>query len=190
VESDTSLGGFTDAVAIRRAVVADARDIAEIVVLGWQAAYRGIVPADFLEGLSVDAREVAWRMRLESGEEGGGPVWIAKLDAAAIGFVSTGSPRDKDMQSSGRLRRPIAAEVHAIYVTPSAWRHGAGRALLTTAVAHWRDSGVTTFVLWVLEANITGRAFYEALGWRPDGARQLIELGAFSVPEVRYRLKL
>src|ERR1035437_2660596 len=50
---------------IRRAIVGDVRSIARTSVLGWQAAYRGVLPDDFLAGLSVDARAVAWGMALE-----------------------------------------------------------------------------------------------------------------------------
>jgi len=181
VTSEPSNRRMTEAAHIRRATATDAHAIAAIVVRGWQAAYRGILPDDFLDGLSVGAREIAWRMRLESGTEGGAPAWVAELDATAIGFVASGPPRDEDVALP-------ALEIYAIYVMPEAWRSGVGGALLTTAVDHWRESGVTALVLWVLEANSAGRAFYEAMGWQPDGIRQLIDLGGFTVAEVRYRL--
>jgi GNAT superfamily N-acetyltransferase len=172
----------TETWSIRRATVADARAIAEIGVLGWQAAYRGLLPHDLLAGLSVGPREVAWRSMLESDPEGAAPAWVAESDSRVVGFLSGGPPRDEDV--------PLpAAEVYAIYVLPEAWRRGVGRALLTTAVEHWRARGATTLVLWVLEANARGRAFYEALGWRADGHRQMLTLGGSQVPEVRYRLR-
>ena len=170
-------------VVVRRAAVADARTIAEIGIAGWQAAYRGILPADFLARLSVTAREAAWQSMLGSDEEEGAPAWIAERDRRGIGFVASGPPRDEDVLLPG-------AEIYAIYVYPDAWRSGAGRALLTTAADHWRGRGVTTLVLWVLEANVAGRAFYEAMGWSADGRRQEIDFGAFSAPEVRYRLRV
>ena len=171
------------ALIVRRAVAADAHGIAEIGVRGWQAAYRGILPDDFLAGLSVPAREVAWQSMLEGEERDMAPAWIAERGGVAIGFVSSGPPRDEDVPLPG-------AEIYAIYVFPDAWRSGAGRALLTTAADHWRGRGVTTLVLWVLEANVAGRAFYEAMGWSADGRRQEIDFGAFSAPEVRYRLRV
>jgi L-amino acid N-acyltransferase YncA len=164
---------------IRRATAADARAIAEIGVLGWQAAYRGFLPHDFLAGLSVAPREVAWRAVIESDADNGAPAWIAERDGRAIGFVTSGPPRDEDV--------PLpAAEVYAIYVLPGTWRSGAGAALLATAVNHWRALGTTTLVLWVLEANIQGRAFYEALGWQADGHRQEVDFGGFTRTEIRY----
>jgi GNAT superfamily N-acetyltransferase len=166
---------------IRRATPADARAIAEIGVRSWQAAYRGILPAAFLAGLSVTAREIAWEYMLGADEADGAPCWMAERNGDAIGYVASGPPRDDDV--------PLpAAEIYAIYVAPSQWRSGAGRALLTTAAAHWQSLGVGTLALWALEGNLAGRAFYEALGWRTDGTRQQIDLGGFKAPEVRYLL--
>jgi GNAT superfamily N-acetyltransferase len=166
-------------VNVRRATVADARAIAEINVASWRAAYRGIIPDDFLDGMPIAAREIALQSRLQRDEEDGAPAWIAERSGVAIGFVSSGPPRDEDV--------PLpAAEVYAIYVLPGEWRGGAGKALLTTAVDHWLERGAETLVLWVLEANSGGRAFYEAMGWSWDGHRQQLDFGGFTTPELRY----
>jgi GNAT superfamily N-acetyltransferase len=166
---------------IRRATPSDARVMAEIGVAGWQAAYRGILPAGFLAGLSVTAREIAWESMLEADEADEAPCWMAERDGAAIGYLASGPPRDDDV--------PLpAAEVYAIYVSPAEWRSGVGKALIMTAVAYWHGLGAATLVLWTLDANLAGRAFYEALGWRTDGSTQLIDLGGFRAPEIRYCL--
>ncbi len=168
--------------AIRRASAADALTIAEINVVGFQAAYRGILPDDFLAGMSVGPREIALRSRLENGDQDLAPAWLAERDGRAVGFASSGPPRDDDVP-------PPAAEIYAVYVAPAAWRSGAGRALINAAVNFWRERGSITLVLWVFEANARGRAFYEAIGWRPDGARQTLDLAGQAVPEIRYRLR-
>jgi ribosomal protein S18 acetylase RimI-like enzyme len=167
---------------IRRAGPADARAFAEISVRGWQTAYRGIMPDDFLDGLSVDAREAAWRTRLETATDEA-PAWIACRAGRAVGFLCGGPPRDEDAPS-------FAAEVYALYVLPEAWRGGVGRALLEASQEHWRETGLATATLWVLEANERARRFYEALGWRTDGGRQEVDLGGFAPAEVRYRRSL
>jgi GNAT superfamily N-acetyltransferase len=166
---------------IRRAIVGDVRSIARTSVLGWQAAYRGILPDDFLAGLSVDARAVAWGMALERDPDWAMPAWVALRNGHIVGYASTGPPRDEDV--------PLpAAEVYAIYVLPEAWRSGVGRALLATAVADWQSRRIERMVLWVLEDNAGARRFYEAMGWAPDGGRQQIDLGGIAPTEVRYRL--
>ncbi|MGD0862833.1 MAG: GNAT family N-acetyltransferase [Candidatus Limnocylindrales bacterium] len=174
-------GAGTAGLLIRRAGPTDAGAIARLTITGWKAAYRGILPRDFLDGISVHAREAVWRDRLERDEAGRLPAWLAERGGRALGFVSSGPPRDEDV--------PLpAAEVYAIYVRPEEWRRGVGQALLETALRHWRDRGVATLVLWVFEANARARAFYEAMGWQPDGARQELELAGESVIEVRYRV--
>jgi GNAT superfamily N-acetyltransferase len=110
------------------------------------------------------------------------PAWIAERDGRPVGFVSCGPPRDDDVA-------PLTAEIFALYVIPGAWRSGVGRALMATAVDHLRARGAETLTLWVLEANARARAFYEAEGWQPDGASQPLDMGGFSVIEVRYRLR-
>lgn len=169
------------ALRIRRADVDDARAIAEVVVAGWQGAYRGLMPDEFLDSLLVAGREAGWREVLARDAEGGLPAWLAQRDGRAVGFVSSGPPRDADVQLP-------AAEVYAIYVRPEVWRGGVGRALLDTATGHWRARGTDTLVLWVLEGNDRARRFYEALGWQPDGGRQLLEIAGAKLHEIRYRL--
>ena len=171
------------ALAVRRVGLSDARRIAEINVAGWRAAYRGLMPAEFLESISIDAREMAWRSRLDGNEVDEEPAWVAERGGESIGYVVSGPPRDDDVASP-------AAEVYAIYVHPSAWRSGAGRALLEAATAEWQVRGAAELVLWVLEGNAGARAFYEAMGWRADGSRKEYDMGGFSTLEVRYRLPL
>lgn len=73
-----------------------------------------------------------------------------------------------------------------IYVTPNAWGRGGGRHLMDAAQASLKAAGFTTATLWVLEANLRARGFYERQGWAPDGARKLDDRGDF----VRYTTTL
>jgi GNAT superfamily N-acetyltransferase len=118
---------------------------------------------------------------LAADEGDGAPAWVAERGGHGDRLRGSGPPRDDDV--------PLpAAEIYAIYVDPDAWRRGAGRALMPTAVDHWL-AGRHDAVLWVLEANSPGRAFYEALGWRlrTAAARRSTSVGS-RAPEIRYRL--
>jgi GNAT superfamily N-acetyltransferase len=168
-------------IVVRPAGADDARSIAEINVAGWRAAYRGLMPDEFLDSLSVDQRELAWRSRLESGEDAGDPAWVAELNGAPIGYLASGPPRDDDVEAS-------SAEIYAVYVAPDRWRAGAGRRLMETAASEWWRRGATSLRLWVLEGNSGARAFYESLGWVADGSRKSFDMGGFATVEVRYRL--
>jgi GNAT superfamily N-acetyltransferase len=179
---DLEAGPGRAPVLIRRALPTDARAVAEIAVRGWQAAYRGLMPDEFLDRLAVAGRETAWRETLDRDTDGGVPAWLAERAGRAVGFASSGPPRDMDV--------PLpAAELYAVYVLPQEWRSGVGRSLLHTAAAYWRERGATHLVLWVLEGNARARAFYEAMAWRLDGGRQQLEIAGVNLTEVRYRLE-
>jgi hypothetical protein len=42
---------------IRQAILEDAEAIAKVHVASWQAAYKGLMPAEFLASLSVERRK-------------------------------------------------------------------------------------------------------------------------------------
>ncbi len=108
--------------------------MARVGVLCWQAAYRGILPAEFLAGLSVEPRAVAWETLLEAEGSKDAPTWVAERDGRVTGYLSSGPPRDDDT--------PLhTAEIYAVYVLPGKWRQGAGRALLDAAVEYWLEHG-------------------------------------------------
>jgi GNAT superfamily N-acetyltransferase len=169
-------------VAIRRAAPADARAIAAVHVTSWQVAYRGIVPDEVLDALSVEGRERGWRERLGRPDELHRLTLVAERDGAVAGFCSIAAPsRDDDAGER-------TAEVAALYVEPAQWRTGVGRALLGAALDALRADGFADATLWVLADNARGRAFYERVGFAADGATQ--DLAELDAREVRLRAAL
>jgi len=169
-------------VVIRTASAADARSIAEVHVRSWQAAYRGIVPDESLDGLSVGERERVWRSLLDSLEERRSTL-VAEADARVVGFAAFGQSRDPD--------EPLnVGELYAIYLAPEWFSSGTGRRLLAAAV----DGLARRFseaTLWVLAENTRATRFYEIAGWRADGTEKPVEGGAAAgLTEVRYRFQL
>jgi GNAT superfamily N-acetyltransferase len=149
-------------------------------VRAWQGAYRGIVPDAYLDGLDVAAR--ARRYTFDAEGPGGRESWIVTDGDAVLGIVAFGPCRDDDAASLG--------EVEALYVLPGRWRSGIGSALMATAERRLVDRGYQEAVLWVLADNERGRHFYQATGWRPDGAVKSLEIGGRPLDEVRYRKRL
>ena len=170
---------------IRLAAADDADAIARIQVAGWRSAYAQILPADFLAGLDVDARAAQWRSRIGPAARADSPTFVALDEAdAVVGFAHAGPIRDDDLPPEGR------AEVYTVYVDPTAWRHRIGTALMAAVDDFWMATDVRELVLWVFEDNADGRAFYERLGWRADGASQVDDFGGARPVEVRYRRSL
>ena len=57
----------------------------------WRAAYKGIVPDDYLEGLSYDESERFWQDVIAVGD---GCVFVAEDGGEVFGFAS-GSPKER-----------------------------------------------------------------------------------------------
>lgn len=169
--------------SIRAAEPADAEEVERLRVAGWQAAYRGILPDDYLNRLRVDG-ERRRRHMIKQATAAHRSVLVESVAVqadAVVGWVSGGRCRDADRPGPGH------GEVYAIYVLPEWWGRGAGRLLMAHAVRALTEAGQPDITLWVLEANEQARRFYAAAGFRPDGARQLLDLGG-PVTEVRYQL--
>jgi GNAT superfamily N-acetyltransferase len=165
---------------VRRAVVDDARQIATIHVETWRAAYRHVFPADYLAGLSTDARAQRWTQALSAGSYG---IFVAELDGRVRGFASAGATEDEDADAP-------QGELYAIYVDPTAWGMGLGRTLLARAEEWLHSAGFVEAGLWVLEDNPRARRLYEASGWIADGANKPFSRAGVETVVIRYRKRL
>jgi ribosomal protein S18 acetylase RimI-like enzyme len=169
---------------VRLARPDDAEAIADAHVRGWLAAYRGLVPDSVLDGLSVERRTAFWRDTItsETAAVSTARTWVVEEAGKVRGFASTGAIRDQPDGLAG------AGEIFAIYLAPEGRGRGLGRALFGHIVDDLRRRAFDPIVVWVFEANGDTRRFYEAAGFRVDGARQPVDFGETSLPEIRYRL--
>jgi GNAT superfamily N-acetyltransferase len=107
-------------------------------------------------------------------------VLVAEQGGRVTGFASVGRALEDER----------IGELYAIYALPEVWGQGAGPALMDAALAHLRESGFESAILWVLDDNPRARAFYEREGWAlTEGAREEAFLDTL-VREVRYRVEL
>ena len=164
---------------IRAATPADAEAIAALKIRAWRAAYAGILPAERLDALDVDAEAEAWGEHLEAPpvEE---RLWLAVDGDELVGYARTGPCEDVDAT-------PELGEVHGLYAAPERIGTGVGRALLAHAAADLAARGYRALVLWQFVGNDRAAAFYERAGLRPDGTSRRSPHG---VDEVRLRRPL
>ena len=104
---------------------------------------------------------------------------MALVEDEIVGFATVGASHSEDGPG----------ELYAIYVDPSKWGSGAGRALIEHSETSLRGSGFQEALLWVLEGNERAERFYRAAGWERDGEKEDDFQGA-RVTEVRYRKRL
>jgi ribosomal protein S18 acetylase RimI-like enzyme len=161
---------------VRRATASDAPAIGRVHVRAWQAAYRGQMPEEYLDGLRPEDRTAYWEAVLAR-EDLRGVVLVAEQAGEVVGFAAAGPSRDPEG----------AGELYAINLDPGHWGTGAGRALLEAAQEELARLGFAESVLWVLPGNTRARRFYEAAGWADDGSERTSEVFGIALAEVRYR---
>ncbi|MGH2447737.1 MAG: GNAT family N-acetyltransferase [Chloroflexota bacterium] len=88
---------------IRSAVPNDAAAIARVRVETWRDAYRGLLPDEMLDGLSVDDTASTWRRLLE-GADPSVLVLVAEVDGEIIGYSNAGPDRTGPDGDSGHGR--------------------------------------------------------------------------------------
>jgi ribosomal protein S18 acetylase RimI-like enzyme len=170
--------------SVRAATVRDAAELAAIHVRSWQAAYRGLLPQDYLDELDVSDGTERWRRTLRATDWSRSGVMVAEPGPELLGFARFGPTRDgdDDADETGQIR--------AIYVIPEAWGKGFGKRLMSMALARLMSAGYSEATLWVLPSNTRARRFYEAGGWVHDGTTKCDDSRGFPIPEIRYRKQL
>jgi GNAT superfamily N-acetyltransferase len=168
-------------VSTRPAQPGDARAIAVVHVRSWQAAYRNLVPQEYLDGLDPELRSARWNDILSQGQWPRWGVIVAEDAGEVVGFARVRPTRDDDLDPA------TVGEITSLYLLSDAWGRGFGRQLITAARAAMSAAGFREAALWALDSNHHARSFYQADGWRPDGAVKQDEVADFTLSELRYR---
>ena len=166
---------------VREASKDDARGLAEVHVRSWQAAYKGQVPDDFLDSLSVDRREKDWHQLL------GNPsikVFVAEAEQEIVAFSSFGPVRDEGLDKNS------VGEVYAIYALEEFWDRGFGRRLMEASLATLSEMNCSTVKVWVLDTNQRAISFYQKFGFSADGVQKVEARGGVELREIRYSLSM
>lgn len=160
-----------EALRIRDADDTDAVAVAALHVRSWLDTYprSSTVPGT---SPSVEARVATWSQRLaqRSADE---HLLVAVLDGHPddlVGFLWAGATTDADDDPG------LVGQIRSVHVDPLAQRKGVGRALLRQIGTRMSSMGYQDVTLWVVADNASARAFYERLGWQPDGATRREEL--------------
>jgi ribosomal protein S18 acetylase RimI-like enzyme len=165
---------------LRPAEPADALAVAQVHVRSWQAAYRNLLPADYLDQLRPEDRAPHYDFATLDPKQ---PHTIVATDSGGIqGFVTTMPSRDSELPDYG--------ELCALYVDPTTWGRGIGVALVAAGRAHLVARGFRNALLWVLAGNARADRFYRNDSWLPDGTRRTDTLWGITVEELRYRRDL
>lgn len=172
---------------VRPARAADAGELARIQVECWRCQYSGVVPDTVLDELTSPEAEARFRGQWEAAADRPPTARHRVLVAVetheprqrlVAGFASCGPATDAD-------RWPATdAEMYELDVAPGLAGRGHGSRLLNAVADTVREDGFHTLCAWALEAGASIRPFLESSGWRADGARADLDMGA-TVPVIR-----
>lgn len=165
--------------SVRPATPRDAKAVAEIHVATWQAAYKDVMPEDYISKMTVEKRQAYWREAIEFSEP---QLLVATEDEKVVGFV--GYDRSRDANT-----RATVGEIWAIYVSPAYWGQGVGLALWDGARDGLKDEGCTQVTIWVLLRNERALQFCEhAAGFKREmPTLKTVAFGETKLEEIRLK---
>ena len=143
---------------IRPATLADVASIAEFQTTAWNDAYRDLVPAEYLDRMTVATRTERWGNRIRLGER---TILLAERDGRLEGVVSY------RLASHPGLVEGL--ELTSLYVAADIRSSGLGSQLLEFALAN------QPAFLWVFRDNPRAIEFYRRHRFELDGTESLDE---------------
>ncbi|AMM19747.1 hypothetical protein AX769_05780 [Frondihabitans sp. PAMC 28766] len=162
-------------VAVRDAIVGDAKGIARVHVDSWRETYAGVLNERFFSEDVFDRRAAFWSSYLDLSPRPGS-LAVAEIDGTIVGFANSGKSIGVDAEHGFPAARPLT--LFSIYLLAQSQGTGAGQALHDAVV------GDRPVQLWVLQGNGRATAFYERNGFAFDGS-QYVDPGDSHLIELR-----
>jgi GNAT superfamily N-acetyltransferase len=166
------------ALNVRVARPADAAEVARVYIESWHDTYPVMLPSALLCSMTPKGQTARWLSTIRNQRRE--TVLVAEnAQVGIVGMASVGHSRDRALCYDG--------EVYTLYVDPSYYGRGTGRALLKAAFATLRQRGRTSCVIWAHAAN-NARFFYETMGGCVVAERKARMMGDL-VPEMAFGWK-
>ncbi len=145
-------------IVYRKANVKDALAVAKVHVESWRKSFAGIVPQAFLDNLTVEKREQAFRQRFGDANY---KMFVAETAKDEIvGFADFGAARESDFA--------FEAELYAIYLLREFQGKGIGENLFRLCQKEMSADGFDSMYLIALEVS-PYKSFYEKMGGKIVG---------------------
>jgi GNAT superfamily N-acetyltransferase len=162
---------------VRAATQDDVDEIIRIQHDTWKSAYADFLPESALEQLTGSAARQAWTAAVGSDQ---GHVLVATEGDWTVGFCTAAPAALEDPEA------PVSrAQVMTMLVEPRWGRRGHARRLLAAAFEALARRGATEGFAWLPEPDVASRAFYDRIGWDPDGFVRTLDAGDRELREIR-----
>jgi GNAT superfamily N-acetyltransferase len=159
-------------VTLRRALIEDATELAELHLLVWRQAYADLIPEQVFaerEAVPLEQRAGRWADFIEHTQ-----TLVGERPTAAgteiVGWAQCGPSRDTDGPE---------LQLYSIYLRADQWSTGLGSRLLVGSLRAEPAS------VWVLDGNTRAEAFYRRHGFEYDGLDEVDQYGLLDRRMVR-----
>lgn len=161
-------------IKIRVATPADSLDMAEIHARSWEAAYKDIIPIEYIK--EKNATRPALYKRIITVENT--IHYVIQRDDKTVGIMCVAPPQEDadDILNGGGIDDSFY-ELHGIYLHPDYYRQGIGIQAMEFALDKVRNVGKENIILWVFAENVNAIKFYEKCGFVSDGATKTYKCG-------------
>ncbi len=136
---------------IRKATLADARDIKSVHYHAWTTNYRGYTPDEYLDSMKFDNKSIQEMTNYMKEDE----FFVAEENGRVIGFTELKYPDDKTVEIGG------------LYVHPDFQKMGAGSALMKKVCQMKKKLGYDKLILWTIKDG-PSLGFYAKQGLKPS----------------------
>ncbi len=141
--------------SIARAKPGDEQTLAYIQTESWKSAFQGILSDDELvRCTNLDKATAMYKRELDNRIGYG---YILRVNGEPHCIAWWNAARLQDM--------PGYAELICIHSLPGNWRKGYGSQMMRAVLRDMAAAGYKNVMLWVFEANVRARRFYEAMGF-------------------------
>jgi len=145
-------------IVYRKANAADAPAVARVHVESWHKSFAGIVPKEFLDNLTIEKREQAFRQRFD---EANYKMFVAETAKNGIvGFADFGKARESDFG--------FEAELYAIYLLREFQGKKIGENLFRLCQQEMISDRINSMYLMALKVS-PYKSFYEKMGGQIAG---------------------
>ncbi len=175
---------------VRKANIADINLMSSIHAKAWKAAYKGLVPQNYLDNLAENYWVDSFN---KSFQEGLSEAFVYEINGQVTGCITFGKARIS-ASCMGNLpcnkECAFCGEIYSLYVDPDHWGTKQGYLLTKAALNELVHLGYTQTYLWVLSTNQRGIDFYTRFGFTDTNESAVFTLQGMNLKEKRFIIKL
>ena len=144
---------------IVKASIKDIKNIAALIKAGWNSAYIGLIPDEYLKNMNEEELVKRWKANIEKKQD----IYVYEINNKLMGVVKFGKTENLSEENMG--------EIMVLYVQPKSKRNGIGTYLFRFAQNKLKKKKYKKMIVWCLKGNIEGTNFYKKMGGKYIGDR-------------------